>query len=190
MNSTTFSRSARTRRVAQIAAVVAAGALTLSACGGGGDNAGDAPQSVPEPVEVGSAERSPEQSAPAENEQQSDDGQGDDRHDDQGQGQGGQEQGGLPGYLPPKPAYDDCVDVPPQPSGEYQVYEAGTAQVVREGNRLVLRGVQPSEGWRQSVDSRDRDEVEIEFRKGREQLDLEVELDDGRVEVQICNDDD
>ncbi len=44
------------------------------------------------------------------------------------------------------------------------------------------------------MDDEDDDEVEIDFRpdgQGDEGvLDLEVEIDDGRVEVQICNDDD
>ena len=93
--------------------------------------------------------------------------------------------------LPPRPGQDECVDVGARANGRYTVYEAGTAVVRRTGPRLVVGKVTPARGWQSRVDDRDSDEVEIEFRKvPRNELDLEVELDDGRVEVQICADDD
>lgn len=59
-----------------------------------------------------------------------------------------------------------------------------------KGDRLVLGEVVPAEGWTYEVDDQDDDEVEIEFRLDGEELDLEVELHDGRVEARICADDD
>ncbi|HSK61081.1 MAG TPA: hypothetical protein VK935_18720 [Actinomycetospora sp.] len=87
-------------------------------------------------------------------------------------------------------APDQCVDLPEAQDGVYRVGEAGTATVVREGNRLVLVEHRAADGWVSRVDDLERDEVEIDFRRGGEVLDLEVELDDGRVEVEICADDD
>ncbi|WP_158220760.1 hypothetical protein [Mycobacterium lehmannii] len=48
----------------------------------------------------------------------------------------------------------------------------------------------PAEGWTHQVDDQEPEEVEISFRRGAEDLDLEIEVDDGRLEVSICNDDD
>jgi hypothetical protein len=42
----------------------------------------------------------------------------------------------------------------------------------------------------QEVTDQEDDEVEIEFRRGGEEVDLEVEIDDGRVEAEVCVDDD
>lgn len=93
--------------------------------------------------------------------------------------------------LPPRPGQDECVDVRVRPDGRYTVYEAGTAVVRRVGPRLVVGKVSPRPGWTSRIDDRERDEVEIEFRASpRDELDLEVEIDDGKVEVQICADDD
>lgn len=92
--------------------------------------------------------------------------------------------------APARPALDDCVRVDPAPDGRYQVFDAGTAVVIFADNRLTVESVAPAEGWTHRVDDHRPDEVEIEFRRGAEELDLEVEIDDGRLEVTICNDHD
>ncbi|WP_380165060.1 hypothetical protein [Jannaschia sp. R86511] len=93
--------------------------------------------------------------------------------------------------APARPAADECVDLPEAADGVYTVYEAGTATVTREGDRLVLGDVVAADGWTPRVDTEDADEVEVDFRRDdRTVLDLEVEIDDGRVEVQVCADDD
>lgn len=91
---------------------------------------------------------------------------------------------------PARPARDQCVRIDPAPDGRYQVFDAGSAVVTFADNRLTLETVTPAEGWTHQVDDEEPDEVEIEFRRGDEQLDLELEVDDGRLEVKICNDDD
>jgi len=72
------------------------------------------------------------------------------------------------------------------------VYETATVTVT--DGRLAIADVQAADGWTSPVDDEDADEVEIDFRPDaqgtQDVLDLEVEIDDGRVEVQICNDDD
>jgi hypothetical protein len=82
------------------------------------------------------------------------------------------------------------VELPEARDGVYRAGEAGTATAVREGNRLVLVEHRAADGWVSRVDDVERDEVEIDFRRGGEAIDLEVELDDGRIDVEICGDDD
>lgn len=94
------------------------------------------------------------------------------------------------GVAPARPARDQCVRLDPAPDGRYQVYDAGTAVVTFADGRLTLESVTPAEGWTHRVDDQHPEEVEISFRRGTEDLDLEIEVDDGRVEVSICNDDD
>ena len=91
---------------------------------------------------------------------------------------------------PARPAFDQCVAIEPAPDGRYQVFDAGSAEVTFADGRLTLVSVTPAEGWTYEVDDQEPDEVEIEFRRGGEELDLELEIDDGRLEVDICNDDD
>lgn len=92
--------------------------------------------------------------------------------------------------APARPARDQCVRVDPAPDGRYQVFDAGTAVVTFADGRLTLQSVTPADGWTHRVEDQESEEVEIAFRRGAEELDLEVEIDDGRLEVSICNDDD
>lgn len=85
---------------------------------------------------------------------------------------------------------DQCLIVPEATDGRYTVGSAGTAVVTRDGNRLTVGDVQAASGWQARVEMDEPDDVEIDFRNGQQQLDLEVEIDDGRFEAQICNDDD
>ncbi|ODQ92068.1 hypothetical protein BHQ18_04325 [Mycolicibacterium flavescens] len=80
--------------------------------------------------------------------------------------------------------------VEPAPDGRYRVFDAGSAVVTFAENRLTLQSATPAEGWTHRVDDQEPEEVEIAFRRGAEELDLEVEVDDGRLEVSICNDGD
>ncbi len=92
--------------------------------------------------------------------------------------------------APARPARDQCVRIDPAPDGRYQVYDAGSAVVTFIDGRLTLESVTPAEGWTHRVDDQAPEEVEIAFRRGAEELDLEVEVDNSRLEVSICNDDD
>lgn len=92
--------------------------------------------------------------------------------------------------APARPARDQCVRVDPAPDGRYQVFDAGSAVVTFADGRLTLESVTAAEGWTHRIDDQEPEEVEIAFRRGGEELDLEVEIDDGRLEVSICNDDD
>ncbi len=99
--------------------------------------------------------------------------------------------GAADGSRRPRPAgRNQCVRLEPAPDGRYQVYDAGSAVVTFADGRLTLESVTPAEGWTHQVDDQEPEEVEISFRRGAEDLDLEIEVDDGRLEVSICNDDD
>ena len=52
--------------------------------------------------------------------------------------------------------------------------------VTRDGDRLVLGEVTPAEGWTAEEVDTETDEVEVEFRNGPDELDLEVEVEDDR----------
>jgi len=98
--------------------------------------------------------------------------------------------GGSTGVAP-KPLRDECVEITTPRDGRYTVYDAGTA-VVRHGGLLRVGEVAAARGWVARVTDRGGDDdVEVEFTPGGRgaELELEVEIDDGRVESQICVDD-
>jgi hypothetical protein len=148
-------------------------ALVLACCGGDGD-ADPAP--TPEETVTETVTEPAQEDTPTTEPDDSDDNGG--------------TQAGAAG-LPPRPARGECVYIDVAGDGRYTVYDAGTAVVRREGQRLVLGRTRAAAGWTATVDDRERREVEIEFRSDSgEELDLEVEIDDGRVKAEICADDD
>lgn len=90
-----------------------------------------------------------------------------------------------------RPATDTCTALPEAPDGRYAVADSGTVVLTREGDRLVLGEVSPAEGWEtESVEEEDR-EVEVEFRRDGVEIDFEAEIEDGgRLDIEICTDDD
>jgi hypothetical protein len=87
-------------------------------------------------------------------------------------------------------AITSCEPVEDAGGGRYEIEGVGTVVVRRDGDRLAFDSVEPAEGWDYELDDRERDEVEVEFFRDGERLDFEVELDDGRIEAEICPDDD
>lgn len=90
----------------------------------------------------------------------------------------------------PELEVDVCAHIEEAPDGVYPVFDAGSATVVRAGDDLELRSVDAAAGWTSRVEDQDHDSVEIEFRQGTVQYDLDVEIDDGLFEAHICRDDD
>lgn len=143
----------------RLAAVIAVCALSLVGCADGDD---DAPAPItPEESPADTPRETPTTPPPAT---------------------GGGDAAGVP---PP----GSCADLPEAADGRYTVGDAGTAVVRRDGDRLVVEEVAPSSGWTYDVTEHGDDEVEVDFRRGGEERELEVEIDDGRVEVQLCVDD-
>jgi hypothetical protein len=106
------------------------------------------------------------------------------------------EEAAVPGADPTSsagdvPADGECQALPTDADGDYAVGDAGSATVRLEGDRLVLDGVSPAEGWQHTVDSETATEVEVEFTREASVLDLEVEIeDDGLPRAEVCADDD
>ena len=82
---------------------------------------------------------------------------------------------------------DDLVDTTAAVPGTWPVGDAGTVAFdVRDGG-LILLDVVAADGWDHVVEEEDPDELEVDFRRGDEAWDFEVELhDDGsRLEVDV-----
>lgn len=177
-----------TTRTAAPAAVLGVAALALSACGGTDSGSTVGPVEVGTETVPGSA--TTDDAGDGTTSSTTDDSTTDDSTTPTAGDTGTAEAAGLP----PRPERDRCVDVPEATDGVYTVYEAGTATVTVADGRLTLVEVQAADGWTSRVDDEDADEVQIDFRPdgqgSQDVLDLEVEVDNGRVEVRICNDDD
>ncbi|HSK90902.1 MAG TPA: hypothetical protein VK875_06290 [Euzebyales bacterium] len=68
--------------------------------------------------------------------------------------------------------------------GTYPLLDAGTFTFSRNGG-LSLDAIDLADGWTVTEREVDRDEIEFEIREGDRRIDVEVEIDDGRIEVEI-----
>ncbi|RBY94350.1 hypothetical protein DQ244_03215 [Blastococcus sp. TBT05-19] len=94
----------------------------------------------------------------------------------------------APGQVE-RPAPGTCAAVPESPDGRYSLPGIGTLRLDAEGGGLSIEA-RSDDGWSINSSS-DDDEVDVEFRRGDEDVDVEADLrDDGRLEIQICDDDD
>lgn len=85
---------------------------------------------------------------------------------------------------------DACTALEPDPpGGEYAVGDAGTVTVTQEADRLVLGGVQPADGWTHEVTGESATEVEVEFTRPGEEVDVDVEIEDGALDAEYCRSD-
>ena len=88
------------------------------------------------------------------------------------------------------PAQGACITLPSVDSGEYSIPGVGSARVVQDGETLTVEDVQLENGWEYEVQAEGR-ETEIEFRGLGQEIDLELELEDGgTTKVEVCADDD
>ena len=92
--------------------------------------------------------------------------------------------GGDDGAIQP-PARDDCVRVPERPDDVYRIAGVGEVRLRRGAGTLELVEARAEQGWEVTGDERDDpDEVEVEFRGDG------TELEDGRLEIVLCDDED
>lgn len=83
-----------------------------------------------------------------------------------------------------------AADASASDRGSVETVEAGEAGEVDvriiDGRQLELAEVRDAAGWTHRIDDEERDEIEIDFRRddGRN-VELEVELEDGRLKVQV-----
>jgi hypothetical protein len=91
----------------------------------------------------------------------------------------------------PSPSGDACTVLSADPAdGVYTVGDAGTVTVRHDGDRLVLDGVQAAEGWTSEVTGQSDTEVEVELVSPGQEIDFDVEIEDGVVEAEYCTDGD
>ena len=68
---------------------------------------------------------------------------------------------------------------------EFDVSGAATVTVQVVAGRLLLVDVSLSTDWHQEIQKIESDEIELRFEKGDSRAELEVEIEDGRVEWEI-----
>ncbi|MGJ7442054.1 hypothetical protein [Aquipuribacter sp. MA13-6] len=76
-------------------------------------------------------------------------------------------------------------DVDPAEPGTYRVGDAALVELDVVDGALVLGGVTVSDGWTETDRSESPDEVELDLQRGAETWELDVDLDDGVMEVEI-----
>jgi hypothetical protein len=79
-------------------------------------------------------------------------------------------------------------------AGTFTVGEAGTVEVRRDGDRLILVGVIANEGWnfeaeREENEGEDEEtseeEIEVTFTSGNREVEFEATIEDGELEIEI-----
>jgi hypothetical protein len=78
-------------------------------------------------------------------------------------------------------------------AGDTRVVDAGAAgsiTVVSDGRSLGLLATSPNPGWRVEVEQSAGREVEVTFRSGALRVDVDVELEDGRIRERVRTRDD
>lgn len=80
---------------------------------------------------------------------------------------------------------DVCEDSSP-PDGRLRVGDAGHLAARADGFRLELGEPEPADGWRVRVEERDIDEIESVWLRDGRSYRLEVEAENGAIEVELC----
>lgn len=84
------------------------------------------------------------------------------------------------------PAAEQCADLPASATGAYTVLDAGTATVRQDGDRVTVVEHRGANGWITQVDETTPVDVEVNFRRGFEVLQLEVERTVSGVSARVC----
>jgi hypothetical protein len=80
---------------------------------------------------------------------------------------------------------DVRTDIEPADPGVYELGAAGSVEFAVDGGALRLVDVVVADGWQLRIDDESADEIELIVARGPERWDVEIELDDGRVELEI-----
>lgn len=90
------------------------------------------------------------------------------------------------GTAPEQPAAETIsVDDPRLSDGIWEVGDAGTVEFTVDEGGLTLVDTIANDGWATSVDVDAADEIEVEFRRDEQEYTIEIELDDGILEIEI-----
>jgi hypothetical protein len=98
--------------------------------------------------------------------------------------------GGSPSPSPRQRSPEPSPRANEQTAQQGQVFRfaAGNVRLRRAGfERLRILGFAAKGGWRGRIDDNNDDDVGVEFRKARREVDFKAELD-GRLEVEVCED--
>jgi hypothetical protein len=75
-------------------------------------------------------------------------------------------------------------DIDDAEPGTFELGDAGSVTVSIEGDRLVLDDLTVGDGWEVATREEGDDEIEIDLVRGDQRWDVEIELDDGRLDVE------
>jgi hypothetical protein len=79
----------------------------------------------------------------------------------------------------------DLVDLTEAVPGTWPVGDAGTVTFSIEDGALALEDVSANDGWSADIDEEDDDEIEVDFRQGDVEWQIEIELNDGGSTLEI-----
>ncbi|MCW4354115.1 hypothetical protein ONR57_12475 [Hoyosella sp. YIM 151337] len=98
---------------------------------------------------------------------------------------------GVPGLMQSSPAgegREGGAETPgPGADGDVVVSagEAGAVLVRLDGDVLTLIDVVPEPGWEQVKLEQDPGEIEVDFVRGADTVEVEIEIDDGRLDIEV-----
>jgi hypothetical protein len=79
---------------------------------------------------------------------------------------------------------DIAHDIDDAEPGTFELGDAGSVTVSIDGDRLLLDDLTVGDGWEVVTREESDDEIELDLVRGDQRWDLEIELDDGRLEVE------
>jgi hypothetical protein len=82
-------------------------------------------------------------------------------------------------------ATSELVDLTEAVPGSWPVGDAGTVTFTIVDGALVLDDVTAADGWRADIDEQEPDEIEVDFRSGDVEWEIEIELEDGGTILEI-----
>jgi hypothetical protein len=153
--------------------MLTAGILLLAACSDGGDPT--------DPIELGSSEPGVAEEQPTD-------------EPDGGTLGAGAEDDAAGDATEPDAATDEprsdgntpgLVDLTEAIPGTWPVGDAGTVTFAIVDGALVLEDVAAADGWRADIDEQDPDEIEVDFRRGDVEWEIEIELENGGTILEI-----
>lgn len=80
---------------------------------------------------------------------------------------------------------DINTDIDPAEAGSYEIGQAGTVDFGVSGDGLTLNDLSAADGWELRIDEESSDEIEFTLQSGAERWWVEIELDDGEIELEI-----
>lgn len=170
-------RPARPVRQPRRSLVLLIGAVLLAGCGS------DDGETTDPDVEVGQAGETSDETAPDDDaadtapDDEAPDGDADTADTDAGADDAGPTDGDA-----------DLVDIDVAQPGTWPVGDAGTVSFEVVDGSLALEDYEAADGWEATVDEEDSDEIEVDFVLDELRWEFEVEIDDGRLEVEIRQD--